>query len=266
MDEVVAGAGVEECASRHGLPTHVLRSALEDPDFRNNTLAAGTRIKRASAAWRRKLNLEQESELHALVRSHLPNDLGLKDLLWNRNALAALTEERTGFRLPQRTLTTYMERWGFAPEKPLKSLFHQQPAAMRDWMRHDYPVIAMQAREAFAVLAWWSSVPLMARERSRSVSERRLWANPELRIMFAVTNRGHSHWRIHDGATHQEQLIDFMERLVASTDRPISLIVRDQPLFSTPALIEWSLRNRQRIVINLLPALFNTTVAGHERK
>ncbi|MBK8500683.1 MAG: winged helix-turn-helix domain-containing protein [Flavobacteriales bacterium] len=137
MDEVHTGASVEDCAARHGLPADVLRSALAEPDLGNITTGAASRTSRATALLRRKLSHEQELELHALVRGHLPDDLGLQAVLWNRDALASLIEQRTGFALPQRTLTTYMERWGFAPEKPLRNMYRQQPVAMREWMRRD---------------------------------------------------------------------------------------------------------------------------------
>ncbi|MBK8500682.1 MAG: hypothetical protein IPL52_18125 [Flavobacteriales bacterium] len=73
-------------------------------------------------------------------------------------------------------------------------------------------------------------------------------------------------WLVHDGAPDQDLIIRFMERLVARAIRPIALIVRDQPCFSTPTFIEWSLRNKHRIVFNLLPASFNIAVAEQEER
>lgn len=208
----------------------------------------------ASNILRRKLTREQEGELHALISAQAPDALGFDALLWNRDAVGELVRQRTGVELPLRTLTTYLERWGFAPEKPLKSLFHQRPALMREWMRKDYPIIAMRARESNAVLSWLGVEPLVARDHSRRGSTNVLWPADRLGILFVVTNRGHLQWLIHGAVPSLDQLITFMTRVVQGTGRPQVMIAQHHPLFSEAEFIDWSFRNERRVVIHQLPA------------
>lgn len=167
-----------------------------------------------------------------------------------------LVRTRTGIVLPARTLAAYLERWGFAPEKPLKFLYHLQPATMRAWMKRDYPIVAMQAKEADAQLYWWGHVPLVPRERNRlypSEYARPLWAPGTLMLIYVVTNRGHMHWMVHPGELNGAVLLEFLSRLQRTGDGPFHLLVQDHPLFASPSFIAWSLRNKEWIECHFVP-------------
>lgn len=65
----------------------------------------------------------------ALVRDKLPDQLKLPFALWTRKAVAQLIKARYALRLPVRTLSEYLKRWGFTPQKPIKKAYEQQPQA-----------------------------------------------------------------------------------------------------------------------------------------
>src|SRR4051794_26315499 len=94
----------------------------------------------------RLLDQRQEAEVRDLICTHLPDALGLPCALWSRAAVAALIEQRDGVRLAVRTMGTYLARWGFTAQQPLRRAYEQQPAAVRDWLHHEYPAIVTRAR------------------------------------------------------------------------------------------------------------------------
>jgi len=96
----------------------------------------------------RLLDQRQEAEVRDLIRRHLPDALGLPFALWSRAAVAALIEQRYGTRLAVRTMGTYLARWAFTPQQPLRRAYEQQPAAVRDWLHREYPAIVTRARLA----------------------------------------------------------------------------------------------------------------------
>ena len=96
----------------------------------------------------RLLDQRREAAVRALIRRHLPDALGLPFALWSRAAVAALIEQRHGTRLAVRTMGTYLARWAFTPQQPLRRAYEQQPAAVRDWLRREYPAIVTRARLA----------------------------------------------------------------------------------------------------------------------
>ena len=65
----------------------------------------------------RFLDAGQEAEARALVRRHTPDELELPFALWSRAAV--------------RTMGTYLARWGFTAQKPLRRAYEQDPAAVR---------------------------------------------------------------------------------------------------------------------------------------
>ncbi len=54
--------------------------------------------------------------------------------------------------LPQllRTVGKSLARWGFTVQKPIRRAYQQDPAAVRRWLRRDYPAIVARARQARA--------------------------------------------------------------------------------------------------------------------
>ena len=97
----------------------------------------------------RLLTAEQEAETPDLIRRHTPDELDLPFALWSRAAVRELIWQRFGVRLAVRTMGTYLARWGFTAQKPLRRAYEQDPAAaVRRWLRRDYPAIVAGARQA----------------------------------------------------------------------------------------------------------------------
>src|SRR4051812_12736728 len=88
----------------------------------------------------RFLEAEQEAQVRALIRRHTPDDLGLPFALWSRAAV--------------RTMSTYLARWGFTAQKPLRRAYEQSPKAVRHWLRQDYPAIVARARREKGTIFW----------------------------------------------------------------------------------------------------------------
>ena len=94
----------------------------------------------------RFLQAEQEAEVRALISRHTPDDLGLPFALWSRAAVRELIERHCGVRLAVRTMSTYLARWGFTAQKPLRRADEQSPKSVRRWLRREYPAIVARAR------------------------------------------------------------------------------------------------------------------------
>jgi transposase len=164
----------------------------------------------------RLLTTAQEREIKRLISRHLPDELGLDFALWSRAAVQALIRRQYGVRLAVRTTGKYLTRWSFTAQKPLRRAYEQQPAAVQDWLHHEYPAIVARARRARGVIFWGDETGLRADDvRGRSYApagktprlaippsyaRRNLWpALPVVRpnqrriglgLISAVSNRG----------------------------------------------------------------------------
>src|ERR671913_430483 len=89
----------------------------------------------------RLLDAAQEAEVQALICHHTPDQLGLPFALWSRAAVRALIARHCGVALAVRTVGKYLARWGFTAQKPIRRAYEQNPAAVRRWLRRDYPAL-----------------------------------------------------------------------------------------------------------------------------
>ncbi len=102
----------------------------------------------------RLLDAGQEAEIRDLVRRHTPDELGLPFALWSRAAVRELIWRRHRVRLAVRSMGTYLARWGFTAQKPLRRAYEQDPAAVRRWLRRDYPALLARAKAENGAIFW----------------------------------------------------------------------------------------------------------------
>src|ERR687893_321814 len=180
----------------------------------------------------RFLDAEQEAEARDLIRRHTPDELDLPFALWSRAAVRELIWQRCGVRLAVRTMGTYLARWGFTAQKPLRRAYEQDPAAVRRWLRRDYPEIAARAKAEGGTIFWGDETGLRSDDvRGRSYAPR--GRTPEVRVnrkraglglISAVTNKGEVRWMVLDGAIKAPDLLRFLARLVQDAGRKAFLI------------------------------------------
>jgi len=261
MHDVLDGVSFAEAAHRHGLSVEQLRAAIKGMGEREPGEPGASRT-RAMHADRRKLTVEQERAVHAMVRATLPDAIGYHERLWSREAVRWLVQKETGVWLPERTLSTYLERWGFFPEKPMRTMAAAQPARMREWLKRDYPVIAMLANDCDGRIAWWGSAPLLARHHGKLPAgvkslylESPLWEAGRFNVLFITTNRGHARWLVHEGQATAAMIMDLLERVIADDPRKLHLIVPPDAVFTSPDFVGWAMRRKEQFSFHLFQAM-----------
>src|SRR5918993_1867550 len=121
----------------------------------------------------RLLDAAQEAEVQELICRHTPDEVGLPFALWSRAAVRALIARHCGVELAVRTVGKYLARWGFTAQKPIRRAYEQDPAAVRRWLRQDYPEIVKRAKQARGVVVWGDETGLRADDvRGRSYAPR----------------------------------------------------------------------------------------------
>ena len=87
--------------------------------------------------------------------------------------MRALVERRCGVRLAVRTTGKCLARWGFTAQKPLRRAHEQSAAAVRRWLRRDYPAIVARAKRERGVICWGDETGLRGDDvRGRSYAPR----------------------------------------------------------------------------------------------
>ena len=209
----------------------------------------------------RFLDAEQEAEARDLIRRHTPDELDLPFALWSRAAVRELIWRRFGVRLAVRTMGTYLARWGFTAQKPLRRAYEQDPAAVRRWLRRDYPAIVARAKRDRGVIFWGDETGLRSGDvrgrgyapRGRTPVVRVCHRRAGLGLVSAVTNRGELRWMTVEGAVNAPVLIRFLRRLVREARRKVFLILDRLKVHRARSTQDWLAEHRAEIEVHYLP-------------
>ncbi len=256
-----AGRSYDEIASQTGLS----RTGVFDICKRYaNAGASGLRDKvgGCKVGERRLLSAEQEREIRRLICDKTPDQLKMPYALWTRGAVADLIEQRFGIRIIVRTMGKYLARWGFTPQKPLRRAYEQSPAAVKQWLEKQYPVIAARARFEGAEMHWGDETGLRSDDvRGRSYAPRgetpvvRVNSKREgLSIISTVTNKGEMRWKMFEGAMNADILIDFMGRLIKGAAKKIFLILDNLRVHHCKPVKAWLAQHMDQIEVFYLPS------------
>jgi transposase len=208
------------------------------------------------------LDVAQEAEVRGLICRHTPDELGLPFALWSRAAVRALVRQRCGVRLAVRTMGTYLARWGFTAQKPLRQAYEQRPAEIRRWLRRDYPAIVARAKREKGTIFWGDETGLRSDDvRGRSYAPR--GRTPVVRpchkragvgLISALTNKGELRWMVLDRALKAPVLIRFLHRLTKEAGGKVFLILDNLRVHRARAVQDWLAGHTGQIELCYLPS------------
>jgi transposase len=208
------------------------------------------------------LSQPQQQEVIALVRETTPDQLGLPEFLWTREAVAELIARRYGVRLARTTMGAYLRGWGFSPQKPQRRALEQSPAAVRRWLAETYPAIRAQAKRESGVVLWLDEMGVRS-----DAAAGRSWApvgqTPVIKrtgkrfrvnMLSAISNAGRLRFRLFTGSFTAAVFIDFLGRLLRDcAGRKVHLIVDGHPVHRARLVSAWVARHTDRMELHFLP-------------
>ena len=210
----------------------------------------------------RRLTAEQESEVQKLIRDKTPDQIKMPYALWSRTAGMELIGQRFKIKLPVRTVGTYLARWGFTPQKPIKKAYEQRPVEVKAWLDNSYPVIAERAKAEGAEIHWGDETGLRSDDvRGRSFAPK--GKTPVVRVnskrenvglISTVTNQGKVRWMVLNGALDSDQLIAFLKRLVKDAKRKVFLILDNLRVHHAKLVKAWLAKHQDEIEVFYLPS------------
>jgi len=211
----------------------------------------------------RTLSAAQEKAIRRLIIDQTPDQLKLPFALWTRKAVGQLIQRRLGLRLPVRTLGEYLKRWGFTVQKPVQKALEQKPAAVRRWLRQEYPALVAQAKAEGAEIYWGDQTgcnnqPNAVRgyapqgQTPQVIRSARRFTRS---VMSAVTNKGSLRWMVYKGALNATRLIGFLGRLVRQADgRKVYLILDNLRVHHSAPVKDWVAEHAAEITLHHLPS------------
>jgi transposase len=208
-----------------------------------------------------RLGPEQAREIVRLIADHHPEQLRLPFVLWTREAVGLLIEERLGLSLSVWTVGRHLRRWGLTPQKPLRRAYERDPEAVRRWLANQYPAIRREAKRKGALIHWGDEMGLRSdhtagrswglRGQTPVVPGpgRRFGCN----MISAITNQGHLSFMVFRRRFSAAVLIEFLRRLVRQAKRLVFVILDRHPVHRAQRVKQWLAAHRHQLRLFFLP-------------
>lgn len=203
----------------------------------------------------------QAATIVKLISDRTPDQLKLPFMLWTREAVRDLIEQRFGISVSPRTAGRYLARWGFTPQKPVRRAYEQNSRAVEQWLKHDYPAIRAQAKREKAEIHWGDEMGLRSDyQAGRSYARRgqtpvipgtgkRFSCN----VLSSITNRGRLAFLVFRGKFSADVMIKFLRRLIRNSAYKVFLIVDGHPVHRSAKVRNWVERHASQLRLFQLP-------------
>ncbi len=210
----------------------------------------------------RSLNSLQEDEIKKVICDKTPDQLKLTFALWTRQAVQEFIKQRFGIRIAIRTVGTYLKRWGFTPQKPLKRAYEQRPVEVQKWLQDVYPSIIDRAKQEGAEIHWGDETGIRSdSQHGRGYAPKgktpviRLSAKrTSINMISTVTNQGKVRFMIYRDSMNAKRLIKFLKQLIKSSDKKVFLILDNLRVHHSKLVKEWLAEHPKEIDVFFLPA------------
>jgi len=210
----------------------------------------------------RLLSSEQEKQVQNLIIDKMPDQLKLPFALWTRRAIVELIKREFGVTIAIRTMGTYLERWGFTPQKPKKRAYEQNDKLIKKWLEEEYPQIKAQAKQENAEIHWGDETGIKNQcQYGRSYAPKgktptitQMGKRLSLNMISTITNQGKVRFMTYKGTMNSDMLIKFLIRLTKDKNKKIYLILDNLKVHHSKLVKQWEEKNIAKIALFFLPS------------
>jgi transposase len=167
---------------------------------------------------RSRLLAWQAAQVVRSITDRTPDQLKLPFVLWTREAVAALIEQRSGLRLSVWTVGRLLAHWGLTPQKPARRAWEQNPEEVERWLKVDYPQVRREAKAEKAEIHWGDEMGLRS-DHQAGASYGRKGQTPVMpgtgqrwrcNMISSITGRGRLSFMVFKKRFTAKVFIDFM--------------------------------------------------------
>lgn len=210
----------------------------------------------------RNLTAEQEATVKKLLVDKTPDQLKLQFALWTRDAVCLAIKKEFGIELPLRTITDYLKRWGFTPQKPTKRAYEQSEPAVQQWLDTRYPEIVAQAKQENAEIHWGDETGVQSdaynakgfAPKGKTPIVRLNAKKSSINMVSTITNQGKVRFMLYQETMTAQVFIKFLSRLVKDAKRKVFLILDNHRVHHSKIVKKWLEQHKDQIELFFLPS------------
>ncbi|HEX32878.1 MAG TPA: IS630 family transposase [Candidatus Aenigmarchaeota archaeon] len=211
---------------------------------------------------KKTLNPSQEAQIIKRLIDTTPKQLKFKYVLWTREAVRKLIKYEFGEDMPISTVGKYLQRWEFTSQVPIKRAYERNDKAVQTWLKDTYPAIEKQSKEENAEIQWADetacvSLPSIIKgyaPKGKTPVMEHTAKKFKINMISSITNRGKLRFMVYEQNMDANLFITFLERLIASSDKKIYLILDNLRIHHAKLVKAWVEEHQKDIALFYLPA------------
>ena len=210
----------------------------------------------------RKLSGAQLRVLYTLIVGANPRQLQFEFDLWTRERVRELIRREFDVALSAVSVGRLLRMIGLSPQRPLFRAYQQDPQAVERWKTEEYPAIRAEAKKLGATIYFADEASVRSDYHAETTWApvgqtplvRTTGARVSINMISAVTASGSFVFDIVDGKLNAEKFIDFCDKLLADTDRPVFLVVDGHPVHRSKTVKDYVASTGGRLRLFRLPS------------
>jgi len=184
-----------------------------------------------------KLDGKAMAWLYKAITGKTPDQYKFPFVLWTSKLVARLIKERLGIRLSKASVCRLMNQLGLSAQRPMWRAYQQNPQHVELWLKKEFPAIRARAKREKAEI-WFADEAGVRSDAHAGTTWAPKGKTPiisstgarfGLNIISAVNPQGNFRFMCVKGRVNAGVFIDFLKRMLQSTDRKVFLIVDGHP-------------------------------------
>jgi len=245
---------------------------------------SGLKMKsKANITDKSKVDKDTAIAIKKIILDKTPDQLNFGFMLWTREAVRQVLKRNYNITIGLSAVGRLLKNMGLTPQKPMKKAYEQSSAAVRKWIKEEYPKIQQRAKQSMSEIQWSDEMGIRSDDQIGrtygqrgktpvvTVTGKRFRTN----MISSITNRGKLRFMVFKERFTSSVFIEFLKRLIKGSKNKIFLIVDGHPVHKSKAVRSWAEENYKSIEIFLLPAYspelnpdeyLNQDIKQHTRK
>ena len=180
-----------------------------------------------------KLDAKAMEWLYKAITNNTPEQYRFSFVLWTSKLVGKLIEEHFGIKLSKASVCRLLNQLGLSAQRPLWRAYQQSPERVADWIQNEYPAIRARAKREKAEI-WFADEAGIRSDahfgttwspKGKTPIVSSTGARFGMNIISAVNPQGKFRFMCVKGRVNAGIFIDFLKRMVKSTERKVFLIV-----------------------------------------
>ncbi|BBI17577.1 IS630 family transposase [Neochlamydia sp. S13] len=209
-----------------------------------------------------KLQPWQSAQIVNFIKNSCPDQLSLPFFLWTRESVGLLIWNKFNIKLSKWTVGRYLATWGFSPQKPARRAIEQNPKAIEEWFKIEYPSIQKLSKKENATIYWGDEMGLRSDHnvgrtyglKGKTPVVKRTGNRFSCNMISALTNLGKLNFMVFHENFTSEIFLKFLKRIIRQCDRKVFLIVDQHRAHKSKIVKNWLTKNKEHIRLYYLPS------------